>query len=291
VQARTSELDAARQRAEQALAELQSAQRQLLESEKMASLGQLVAGVAHEINTPIGVAVTAASHLESSGRKLALKVAEGRVSSGELDAWRHEVVEGTGLILGSLGRACALIGSFKQVAVDQSSEQRRRVDLHACLEEIAIALGPTLRRGGHRLSIACPDGLELDTYPGALFQILGNCVTNSVLHGFPEGRAGEIVVRVRVCAGNEIELVYADDGIGMPGDVAAHAFEPFFTTRRGSGGTGLGLHIVYSLVTRLLGGSVDLRSAPGEGMTLRMRLPRVAPRRQESPVQALRTGR
>lgn len=276
VSARTHELSHAKEQAEQALLELQGAQQQLVSAEKMASLGQLVAGVAHEINTPIGIAVTAASHLRDLGTRFANKIDTGKMTRSDLSAWRDASDEASRLILGSLERAHTLIGSFKQVAVDQTSEHRRKFDLADFLGEVVFALQPTYKRSAHTLVIDCPGGITLDTYPGALFQILTNLVNNSLLHAFSEGQQGQMRITVTV-DGDRIHLSYRDDGRGMSADVAARAFDPFFTTRRGSGGSGLGLHLVYNLVTRLLGGRIELVSAPGQGSEFRLQFPRHAP--------------
>ncbi len=276
VEKRTEELRRAKESAEQALSQLRRTQFQLVAAEKMASLGQLVAGVAHEINTPVGIAVTAASHLEQLTRKGESTFVAGTLTRSDLDQWRAAVKEGTTLILGSLERASRLIGSFKQVAVDQSSEQRRHLNLREFLQEVATALSPSYRRTGHQLEVDCDAGIELETYPGALFQILTNLVGNSLLHGFAERSNGRMRIEARL-QGAHLMLRYRDDGCGMTADVAEHAFDPFFTTRRGSGGSGLGLHLVYNLCTQLLGGRIELDTAPGEGVQVVMTLPLCAP--------------
>lgn len=282
---RTAELREEKERAEQALDQLQNAQQQLVAAEKMASLGQLVAGVAHEINTPIGIALTAASHLQDIGRQQERLASEGRMSRRDFDHWREALQEGMRLILGSLDRAHTLIASFKQVAVDQSSEQRRRIPLQQFLGEVRFALQPSYRRAGHTLDIDCPGSIELDSYPGALFQILTNLIANSQLHAYAEGQRGRLQISVEE-DGESVLLHYRDDGRGMDSATAARAFEPFFTTRRGSGGSGLGLHLVYNLTTQLLGGSITLRSAPGAGCEFTLRLPRRAPERTPTPARA-----
>lgn len=272
---RTHELSRAKEQAEHTLLELLGTQKQLVAAEKMASLGQLVAGVAHEINTPIGIAVTAASHLRDLGRGFANKIDAGKMTRSDLSAWRAASDEASRLILGSLERAHSLIGSFKQVAVDQTSEHRRSFDLADFLREVAFALQPTYKRTLHTLTIDCPGGIRLDTYPGALFQILTNLVNNSLLHAFSEDQQGQMQITASA-DGDSIHLSYRDDGRGMPADVAARAFDPFFTTRRGSGGSGLGLHLVYNLVTQLLGGRIELVSTPGQGSEFRLHFPRHA---------------
>jgi signal transduction histidine kinase len=284
VDQRTGELREAKEDAESALADLQRTQQQLVAAEKMASLGQLVAGVAHEVNTPLGIALTAASHLQDLNADQERRVAEGRLRRGDFNQWREALSEGMQLILGSLERAHTLIASFKQVAVDQSSEHRRQVRLPQFLSEVRFALQPSFRRAGHTLVIKCPEHIELDSYPGALFQILTNLIANSQLHGYADGEHGVLHIDVEE-DGDEVILDYRDDGRGMPAEVAAQAFEPFFTTRRGSGGSGLGLHLVYNLTTQLLGGSISLLSAPGAGCVVQLRIPRHAPRHGSDPTE------
>ncbi len=278
VDGRTAELRAAKEHAESALGALQGAQRQLVEAEKMASLGGLVAGIAHEINTPIGIAVTAATHLQESSRQLVARIDARELKASELPAFRDNVNESMRLILGSLERALHLITSFKKVAVDQSSEQRRRFDLRGFLDDVRTALAPTYKHTSHQLDIDCAEGIVADTYPGALFQVLTNLVHNALVHAFAEGSAGHMQVSVQA-DGDGFVLRFRDDGIGMAETVAARAFEPFFTTRRGSGGSGLGLHVVFNLVTQMLGGRIELHTAPGAGCEFVLRLPLQAPAR------------
>jgi len=278
VERRTAQLSEAKQRAEDALAELRGAQKQLVAAEKMASLGGLVAGVAHEINTPMGIALTAASSLQKSADAAFAKLDAGKLSRRDMDELRATLGEANRLILGSLQRASTLIASFKQVAVDQSSEQRRAFDLQQFLGEVQFALQPVYARTPHRLAIDCPEGIAMDTYPGALFQIVTNLVNNALLHAFAEDQAGQMRLQARAL-GEQVELRFRDDGLGMSAEIAARAFDPFFTTRRGSGGSGLGLHLVYNLTTQLLGGTIELHTAPGAGCEFVIRLPRQAPER------------
>jgi signal transduction histidine kinase/ligand-binding sensor domain-containing protein len=284
VDGRTAELRAAKERAESALGELQGTQRQLVEAEKMASLGGLVAGIAHEINTPIGIAVTAATHLQEASRLLVARIDAKELKASELPLFRDNVNESMRLILGSLERALRLITSFKKVAVDQSSEQRRRFELRGFLEDVRTALHPTYKTTAHRLHVDCPAGVEIDTYPGALFQIITNLINNSLIHGFAEHQAGHMSLEAAL-DGDAFVLRYSDDGVGMPAAIAARAFEPFFTTKRGSGGSGLGLHVVFNLVTQMLGGRIDLETAPGKGCTFVLRMPLSAPERPARPLR------
>lgn len=276
VDQRTTELSRAKGMAEDTLAELQGAQQQLIEAERMASLGQLVAGVAHELNTPLGIAVTASSHQRDITRDLARNLEAKTLTESALTGWRHAIDESSRLVLSSLERMRGLIDSFKQVAVDQTSELSRKFDLRAYLGEVQDTLRPLLKRSGHRLDIECPTGIELDTYPGALFHILTNLVNNSMIHGFVPGQRGVMHIVVHDLGGN-VELRYADDGVGMPADVAEHVFEPFFTTRRGSGSSGLGLAIVYNMVTKKLAGRIRLETRPNAGSTFIIDFPRVFP--------------
>jgi len=257
---------------EQALQRLRDTQAQLVQSEKLASLGALVAGVAHEINTPVGVGVTAASTLAARAAQLRERFKSETLTRSELDRFVAVAEESTRILLANLNRAADLIHSFKQVAVDQSSGERRRFGLKKYLEEVLASLNPQLRRPGHTVSVDCPEGIEVDGYPGALAQIITNFVTNSLLHAYEPGQRGQIRIQARAHDG-EIELQYRDDGRGMPPEDLSRIFDPFFTTRRGTGGSGLGMHIVYNLVTQMLGGQISVSSTPGEGVEFRVTFP------------------
>jgi signal transduction histidine kinase len=265
VERRTADLQDANRELRRALEQLTLAQRQLLESEKLASLGGLVAGIAHEINTPLGVSVTAASHLQEEAQRLTKQFADNTLTRSDLQRFEQTARESADLILRNLRRADRLVKSFKQVAVDQSSEDRRVVDLGQCLNEILTTLGPSLKKTPHKVEVLCPPGLVLETWPGVLYQIVTNLVMNSLLHGLAPDQAGTIRIRAERHDG-EVELDYRDDGRGMDEAVRAHVFEPFFTTRRGQGGSGLGMHIVYNLVTQVLKGQIRCESAPGQGV-------------------------
>jgi PAS domain S-box-containing protein len=273
---RTIDLEIARDAAEQSLVDLRATREQLVQAEKLAALGGLVAGVAHEINTPLGVAVTAASHLEAEVQRLRQLDGDGRMTRADFDAFLGTVVDGSGLVLRNLRRAEALVRGFKQVAADQASGERRTIALGSYLEEVLVSLKPAFRRKPWTIKLDCEDGLALDTWPGAIYQVIVNLVMNSIVHGFAGRDQGEVRITARgVRDGVSIEVV--DDGCGMAEDVRRRAFEPFYTTRRGQGGTGLGLHIVWRLVTKTLGGSIEVESEPGHGTRFLMQLPRVAP--------------
>ncbi|MGQ9371898.1 trifunctional serine/threonine-protein kinase/ATP-binding protein/sensor histidine kinase [Azospirillum sp. A39] len=257
--------------------QLRAAQKQLVQAEKLVSLGQMMAGVAHEINTPLGIAITSATHLADETARLKELAAGGRVRRTDFDRYMETAEETTGLLVSNLGRTADLVHSFKLVSADQTSDERRRFDLRDYLEDLLVSLGPVWKKAGHRVDLACPEGLELDGYPGVLAQILTNLVVNSVTHGYPPGQAGRLSIAVTASAPDTVRLVYADDGRGIGEEHRAKIFDPFFTTRRAAGSTGLGLHIVHNLVTATLQGSIALDGAAGAGTRFTIRFPRVAP--------------
>jgi len=252
--------------------QLKQAQEQLFRQETMASLGRLVAGVAHEINTPLGIGVTAASHLDQIFASIDARLRD--VARPDLRKELESARRCVELVLSNLGKADQLVKSFKQVAVDQSSEVKRRVAVRGYLDHVVTSLGPRLKPTPHRVEVECAEDLEIDTYPGALYQIVANLVLNSLTHAFDGDRAGLIRITV-LRVGNTLEMIFADDGRGMVEDVRVKVFEPFFTTRRGSGGTGLGLHLVYNLVNQLLRGTIECTSSPGQGTRFVIRIPLV----------------
>ncbi|MEO8002385.1 MAG: GAF domain-containing protein [Arenimonas sp.] len=257
---------------QEALENLRLAQDELVRKEKLASLGALVAGVAHEINTPIGVAITAASHLQDQVRQISkLRLAE-KLTANDLAGFEPIAIESASMVLRNLQRADDLVRSFKQVAVDQSSDQKRRFLLKEYIEEIMQSLRPRFRATRHQIIIECPDDITLDTYPAAIYQTLVNLVMNSLLHGLEDVEDGEI--RIDVSVENKLViLAYSDNGCGMPEEVRSQIFDPFFTTRRGRGSTGLGMHIVYNLVTQALKGRIEVASIVGKGTQTRIWLP------------------
>jgi ligand-binding sensor domain-containing protein/signal transduction histidine kinase len=269
---RTSDLMLVNKELVSTIDQLRLTQRQLVESEKLAALGSLVAGIAHEVNTPLGVGVTAASHLEHQARLFARQLDEGRAGAEDVAAFRSVVLDTSAMVLRNLQRADKMIRSFKQVAVDQASEQPRRIQVRAYLDEVLVSLQPMLKRRRHRLEIAVPDELTVLTQPGALYQIVVNLVTNSLSHAFADHSEGNIRIAARA-EGEGWIFEYADDGSGMSEEIRRHIFEPFFTTKRGQGGSGLGMHIVYNLTVQALGGSIECDSAPGQGTRFVLRMP------------------
>ena len=254
-----------------AMSRLREAQDQLVQAEKLASLGSLVAGIAHEINTPVGIGVTAASHLENEVHELTQAAREGRLTKSQFDRALQVFEQSSDIILLNLRRAAELIQSFKRVAADQSSDERRRIRLKAYFEEVLISLRPKLKNSPHRIELHCPDALEIDTVPGALSQVLTNLVVNALTHAFPPGSAGcmRIVIDNE---GSHTVIRFSDDGCGIPAENLPKIFDPFFTTRRGQGGTGLGLHVVFNIVHQTLGGTISVNSAVDRGTTFTITL-------------------
>lgn len=272
VRERTSQLEAANRELTATLEQLTHAHKQLVESEKMASLGGLVAGVAHEINTPVGIGVTAASHLEAKTKALLDEYKAGGLKRARLEEYLNVCDESTRMILSNLKRAAELIRSFKQVAVDRSTEDRRSFKLHGYLDEVLLSLRPHLKKTEHEVVVDCDPELTMDSFPGALSQVITNLVMNSLVHAFDPGQAGRIGIGAKLKDGM-VELIYVDNGKGIAPEHLDKIFEPFYTTRRGRGGTGLGLHILYNLVTQQLHGQVRCESVLGQGTTFTLLLP------------------
>ena len=232
----------------------------------------MVAGIAHEINTPVGICVTAGTTVLSATHMLQDGFKGGGLKRSEFEAALTKIIEGMNLVDSNLARAAKLISSFKSIAVDQASEAERTFNLVAYLRDISNSLGPNLGPGKISVDIVGPEDIELKSYPGAFAQIVTNLVMNSVLHGFAGREEGSIVIEVSVESGSA-ELRYTDDGIGMEEETVKKVFDPFFTTKRGQGGSGLGMHILFNLVTQILRGTVRCKSAPGEGVEILIRFP------------------
>lgn len=267
------ELEQANKELTLSLESLELTRDQLVQSAKMAALGELVAGVAHEINTPVGVGVTAASFLEGKTREFHKLYNAGELKRSELENYLTTVQEVSSSILINMERAAELISSFKQVAVDQSSENRRCFNLKEYLDEILLSLSPRYKKTGHLVQVACEPDIELNSFPGAFSQILSNLIMNSLTHGFKglESRAIDIDIR---CKEGQVIFVYRDNGQGMDEQQREKIFDPFFTTMRGQGGTGLGMSIVFNLVTQTLKGNMHLETEIGQGVTFTMTFPR-----------------
>ena len=251
---------------------LQETRAQLVQSEKLASLGSLVAGIAHEINTPVGISLTAASLLQDEMRAMQKKFAEGQLKRPDFEEFISAGGEAANIILANASRAAGLIQSFKMIAVDQSSNDERDILLGSYISEVLHSLRPHLRGCAVQVEVSCPQDPLIRTAPGAISQVLTNLVTNAITHAFDPGQSGRSLIATQV-EDDEIAICFSDDGKGMQPDVLARIFEPFFTTRRGSGGSGLGMHIVYNLVEQTLGGRIFVESSPGTGSRFVIRFP------------------
>lgn len=256
----------------QTLENLEMTQAHLIESEKMASLGGLVAGVAHEINTPIGIGVTAASTLADHTEKAVAAYESKQLKGSALTTYFDIALRSSRLILNNLDRVSELVQSFKQTAVDQTHLEQRRFEVKKYLQDTLLTLMPHLKKTPHHILVSGDEQLEINSYPGALSQVITNLIMNSLRHAYPEDKAGTL--RFDITEDNHlVKIVYSDDGCGIPAQHLGKIFEPFFTTARAQGGTGLGLHIVYNLVTQKLQGTIQVQSEIGVGTTFILRLP------------------
>ncbi len=247
-------------------------QRQLVEAEKMASLGSLVAGVSHEINTPLGIGITAATTLATMTDELQAHYQSDDVRRSYFEEYLANAAESNRLIVNNLLRVDQLVQSFKQLSVDQLTLERRKFQLKTYLEEIVRGLDPMLRSGQHVLHIFVDETITINSYPGALAQVITNLIVNSVMHGYSERSHGNLCISAAV-ANTRLHLTYQDDGVGIDQAHLTKIYEPFFTTARDRGGTGLGLHIVYNLVTQKLGGTIRHESEHNAGVTFYLDLP------------------
>ncbi len=285
VRERSAALERANAELNATLTTLRHTQHELLSSEKMASLGSLVAGIAHELNTPIGNSLLASTALRDRVQDFEHQVAQGALRRSQLTAHLEEVSTASALIASSLHKAAELISSFKQIAVDQTNDQRRAFDLLLAVQDTIATYMPRLRRVPCEVRLQIPAGLVLDSYPGGLYQILNNLINNALSHAFEQRQgAAALTVRAERQDGDLIALDFSDNGSGMSEDVLKRVFDPFFTTKMGQGGTGLGMNIVYNIVTGVLGGRISVDSSPGAGTTIHLLLPRVAPQREGKQV-------
>jgi signal transduction histidine kinase len=266
VKSRTVELS-------ETLEELYTVQDQLVESEKMAALGGLVAGVAHEINTPLGICITSISHLKSKADQLEEVFESGNITEEDLRAFLKSSDETLELSQHHLQRTANLVKSFKQVAVDQSVDEISTFNLHDKLEELIVSFRHELRRVSACLLLECPTTLKITTYPGVLDQVITNLVMNSIYHGLEGVQNGIIKVDIKLAGDDGLRMVFSDNGCGIPVDNRKKIFEPFFTTRRNKGGTGLGLNILYNLVNHKMQGKVKLSDDIVQGAAFEITLP------------------
>ncbi|MDR7332031.1 HAMP domain-containing sensor histidine kinase [Roseateles asaccharophilus] len=278
---RTAELTASNAELSEALATLQKTQRDLVESEKLASLGRLVAGVAHELNTPLGNALTVVSTLDDRYKQLEGMLAGGgaQLRRSTLEELARDTRRAQDILQRNVQKAADLVRDFKQVAIDQTADLRRDFDLGKVVEDVLVMVEPSFKYTPHVIETDLCHGLRMNSYPGALGQVLTNLLMNALLHGFEGMERGHVKVHCERLGDTEAELSVIDDGRGMDESVRRRIFDPFFTTKLGTGGSGLGMHIVHNIVTNVLGGQIEVRSTPGQGTQMLMRLPLLAPQR------------
>jgi C4-dicarboxylate-specific signal transduction histidine kinase len=254
------------------LEKLHQYQDQLVESEKMASLGDMVAGIAHEINTPIGLGVTASSLLADNLSNIKQRFDEKTLKSSELKRFLVDGEENIAIIFRNLERAADLISSFKKVAVDQSSAESRNFQVRGLLDEVLLTLSAKINSSQVTIIIDCPDDLTITSKPGPISQILINLIINSIYHAFDGITDRKVAITIQSLSG-QLNVHYHDNGVGIDESIKAKIFEPFTTTKRGSGGSGLGLHLVYNLVTQALIGHINVKSEPKQGVDFDITFP------------------
>lgn len=277
VEERTHALKAVNARLQKTLDDLQRMQNLLVQSEKLASLGSLVAGVAHELNTPIGTGVTVASTITDKCIELRRLIDQG-IRRSQLDAMLNDIEKAGALAQSSLQRAARLVHDFKQVAVDQTSSRRREFELHEMLREMMVAVRLRHKHVPVTIDVDAPPGIAMNSYPGTLEQVLGNLIDNAVIHG-AQGRSDCVIAIAARPQDGGVTITVADNGNGIAAELLPRIFDPFFTTRLGKGGSGLGLSIVFSLVSGMLGGHITVDSTLGQGTCFTLTLPLAAPER------------
>jgi signal transduction histidine kinase len=263
---RTTALKDANQELIQTLEKLHQFQRQIVQNEKMASLGDMVAGVAHEVNTPIGLGVTASTMMLDRLSVIQNDFENKTLKASAMKRFLDESNENLNIIYRNLNRAAELISSFKQVAVDQTSESSRSFCVEQLVNEILLSLQPRLKKLKHNINLDCDPTLSVETKAGPINQILINLIMNSVIHGFENIEEGTIDIRAEMVSSSKLKLVYTDNGKGISPEIRKRIFDPFVTTKRGQGGSGLGMHLVYNLVTQALNGSISITSEEGKGV-------------------------
>ncbi|MDO9191519.1 MAG: ATP-binding protein [Undibacterium sp.] len=279
VEERTRALSNSNARLIETLQNLDSARKELVQNEKNAALGSLVAGIAHEMNTPIGNALLIASTLTESVKTLQLRSKEGLTRSS-LNNFIEDAIRGTAILDKNLNKAATLINSFKQLSADQHSGQRRVFLLADIMHETMLAMAPRLRQSSHQLELDIPASISMDSYPGPLSQIIINFINNALLHGFEGRENGKMRLQAQ-CKDERVLITFSDNGIGISAQVLRRVFEPFFTTKLGKGGSGLGMHIVHNIVTQVFGGQITIDSSLGQGTTIHLELPLQSPAEQK----------
>jgi len=273
VQQRTMALKEANNELIQTLEKLHQFQRQMVQNEKMASLGDMVAGVAHEVNTPIGLGVTASTMMLDRLSDMRKAFEDKTLKASSLSKFIAEGEENLNIIYRNLNRAAELISSFKQVAVDQSSENNRVFSFAKLMDEILMSMRPKLKKVKHLINVNCADNLVVESKAGPINQIMINLIMNSIIHGFEDVDKGQIDITIEPVDDTKVSIEFKDNGKGIPEHLRKRIFDPFVTTKRGQGGSGLGMHLVYNLVTQALNGSISIVSEEGQGVQFRILFP------------------
>lgn len=276
VEERTRALASSNAQLIETLQNLEGTRSELVQNEKNAALGSLVSGIAHELNTPIGNALLVSTTLADKIRELEI-ISETKFTRKALKDFFIDTTHGTAILQQNLERAATLIASFKQLSADQHSEQRRRFRLTDVVEETQLAMLPSIKQTQHHLNIDVDPEIEMDAYPGPLSQIFMNLINNALLHAFDKIEHGHMLLSAKLVSQDKVEIIFNDDGNGIPATILRRVFEPFFTTKLGKGGSGLGMHLAHTVVTQLFGGKIEIESLPSEGTSIRMLLPLIAP--------------
>ncbi|MBV8501667.1 MAG: HAMP domain-containing protein [Paucibacter sp.] len=283
VEQRTAELTTSNGELSEALEHLKTAQSELVESEKLASLGRLVAGVAHELNTPLGNSLTVVTALEDRYKQLdGMLRGEAPLRRSTLEELVRDTRRGQDILQRNVQKAADLVRDFKQLAIDQTTDLRRDFTLDSVVRDVLVMVEPRFKRTPFVIETELEPNLLMNSFPGALGQVLTNLMMNTLVHAFDGRDHGHVVLRCAAAGPNDVTLAVYDDGCGMDESVRRRIFDPFFTTKLGTGGSGLGMHIVHNIVTNVLGGQIEVRSTPGEGTQMLISMPRVAPVRAES---------
>jgi signal transduction histidine kinase len=267
------ELKALNEQLSATIEELERTRDELIQSEKMASLGRLVSGFAHEINTPIGIAVTAVSTLSDAGQQINQMLSQEEVNEDELVSTLERITDASHLTLSNLRRAADLVSSFKRTSIDQSTETKRLFGLREVIQDVILSLNSQFRKTAITIELHCPDSFNIYGYPGAISQIITNLMMNSLIHGFNDGNEAGNITITAIHENNIVTLDYIDTGKGMEPETATKLFEPFYTTRRAKGGLGLGMYLCYNIVTTRLLGKITCDSTKGSGSHFQITFP------------------
>lgn len=277
VESRMTELQASNRQLNETSERLREVHQHLVQAEKLSALGSMVAGIAHELNTPIGNSVTIASVLQHQAKLLKEAMHSGALRKTEFEKALCKICDGSNIVLRNLERVSDLITSFKQVAVDRTSNQRRKFELHRTLQELVLTMSPMYRDTEFKLEVDLAPNIHMESHPGAIAQVITTFISNASVHAFEGRQTGVMRLSSRLLDSDWAEILFVDDGVGIPLGYQSRIFDPFFTTKLGQGGSGLGLSIAYNLVTGLLGGKIELKSDPGNGAQFAVILPLHAP--------------